>query len=328
MSKSIARVTTWVGSSLLLLLSTHGLAVAQQRSVERDDPGRRRQAMHEWYNESYEANEANARAFRSGHGKPLFTPQYERFMRDAATRERLRNAATLPQSNTAEVASDGITPLVASGTTWTNIGPTRATYAKNGGTLNVTDSGRLNEIVTDPNNANIIYVGFSGGGVWKSTDGGTTWQAKTETLGSLAVGALEIDPTTPNTLYLGLGDAFDGTGIGLAKTTDGGNTWSTPVLLGDSTKIPDLQIAPGTPSIILAATDKGLYRSTNSGASFSKVTIATGQAGDPFVWTIAWAGGTNFTLSLEANKAATTGTTDGQICDRPIMARPGHAAPA
>jgi photosystem II stability/assembly factor-like uncharacterized protein len=314
MSNSIARATR-VGGVLLAFLSACGIAAAQQRGdvVERDDPARRRQAMDEWYNESYADADAKTLRFSKGHGRSLFSPEYERFLRDAAARERQRYAATLPQSNTSEVASDGVTPLVATGTTWTNIGPTRATYAENGGTLNVTDSGRLNEIVTDPNNPNTIYVGFSGGGVWKTTDGGTTWQAKTETLGSLAVGALEIDPNAPNTLYLGLGDAFDGTGIGLAKTTDGGNTWTTPVLLGNSTKIPDLQIAPLTPSIILAATDKGLYRSTDSGASFAKVNIATGQAGDPFVWTIAWGGGSNFTLSLEANKAATTGTTDGQI---------------
>lgn len=304
---------TRVGGALLFLMTAGALAQEQRGGVERDDPSQRRQAMDEWYNESYDASESNALRFRSGHGKPLFTAEYLRFLRDAATLERQRNGATLPQSNTSRTGDNGVAPLAASGTTWTNIGPTRATYAKNGGTLNVTDSGRLNEIVTDPNNPNTIYLGFSGGGVWKSTNGGTTWQAKTEALGSLSVGALEIDPTTPNTLYLGLGDAFDGTGIGLAKTTDGGDTWSTPVLLGNSTKIPDLQIAPGTPSIILAATDAGLYRSTNSGASFSKVALATGQAGDPFVWTIAWGGGSNFTLSLEANKAATTGTTDGQI---------------
>jgi PKD repeat protein len=288
-------------------------ADSAREGAEADDASARRQAMDEWYNESYADARTNVRESRQGRGKPLWSVEYEHFMRDAALRERLRYPSSLPRSGSTDPTGDMISPLVATGTQWTNIGPTRANYAENGGTLNVTDSGRVNEIVTDPTNTNIIYVGFSGGGVWKSTDNGATWSAKTETLGSLSVGALEIDPNAPSTLYLGLGDAFDGTGIGLAKSTDGANTWSTPVLLGDSTKIVDLQISPGNPAIILAATDKGLYRSTNAGASFSKVTIATGQAVDPWVWTIAWGGGTNFALSLEANSAAATGTTDGQI---------------
>jgi PKD repeat protein len=308
MRKTILRAA-WVGGALLLLTSTTGFA----ERGERDDASARRQAMDEWYNETYDQHDNGQRRFRAGHGKPLWTPEYERFMRDAAQRERSRYATTLPQSGTSQSVTDSFAPAVASGTSWTNIGPTRANYAENGGTLNVTDSGRVNEIVTDPANPNTIYVGFSGGGVWKTTDGGATWTAKTETLGSLAVGALELDPNNANTLYLGLGDAFDGTGIGMAKSTDGGDTWSTPVTLGDSSKILDIQIGAGNSTIVLAATDKGLYRSTNSGASFAKVAIATGRAGDPYVWTIAWGGGSNFTLSLEANRAATTGTTDGQI---------------
>ncbi len=312
MRKSFARAGA-VGAVLLVsaaFVPTVGLAKEREDS---DDASSRRQAMDEWYNESYDANTTNVRRWRGGHGKPLWTPAYERFMRDAAQRERARYATSLPQSSSTEASGDMISPTVATGTQWTNIGPTKANYAENGGTLNVTDSGRVNAIVTDPANTNVIYVGYSGGGVWKSTDNGATWSAKTETLGSLAVGSLEMDPNSSNTLYLGLGDAFDGTGVGMAKTTDGANTWSNPVLLGDSTKIQDIQVAPGNSTIVMAATDKGLYRSTNSGTSFTKVSIATGQAVDPWLWSIAWGGGTNFTLSLEANHAATTGTTDGQI---------------
>ena len=63
----------------------------------------------------------------------------------------------------------------------------------------------------------------------------------------------------------------------------------------------------------LAATDKGLYRSTDAGASFFKIPLATGQTMDPYVWSIAATGGQGFVLSLEANAAAASGTTDGQI---------------
>jgi len=85
------------------------------------------------------------------------------------------------------------------------------------------------------------------------------------------------------------------------------------VYLGNSTVIPDIQVAPTNSSVVLAATNKGLYRSTNAGASFAKVSIATGASEDPYVWTIAWAGGTNYVLSLEAAPSAASGTTDGQV---------------
>lgn len=297
----------WLGTALFTALAVP-VSFANKRE-DADDPTARRQAMYEWYNEGY-TNKAGKAVINN---RPLWTPSYERFMRDAAERERQRWGSSLPQSNSSQPVTDSDLPKVASGTNWLNIGPTRATYAQNGGTLNVTDSGRVNDIETDPANANVIYVAFSGGGVWKTTDGGSTWSAKTETLGSLSAGALVMDPANANTLYLGLGDAFDGTGIGVAKTTDGANTWSTPVLLGDSSKVLDLDIVANNSAIILAGTDKGLYRSTNSGASFSKVTIATGQAGDPKVWSLASGGGANFVLALEANPAAASGTTDGQI---------------
>ena len=313
MTKS-TKPAAWLGAALLVLLSTApGSARAASEREESDDASARRAAMDEWYNETYAQHGRSLRHFSNGHGKPLWTPQYERFMRDAAERERQRWGASLPQSPTSAAVIDASAAAVATGTSWTNIGPVKANYEENGSSLTVSDSGRVNAIVTDPVNTNTIYVGFSGGGVWKTTDGGTTWQAKTETLGSLAVGSLEMDPNNSSTLYLGLGDPFDGTGIGMAKSTDGADTWSTPVLLGDSSKILDIHVAPGNSTIVLAATDKGLYRSTNSGASFAKVAIATGQAGDPYVWSFAYGGGNSVAMSLEANHAATTGTTDGQV---------------
>jgi PKD repeat protein len=298
----------WLGAAVGTLMVF--APISHAGNGEKDDPGARRRAMYEWYNDSHK--DALNRPGQ-GRGRPLWSQSYEQFMRDAAERERQRYRTSIPQAGTTEADMDAYAAKVATGTNWINIGPTRATYAKNGGTLNVTDSGRVNDIATDPANPNTIYVGFSGGGVWKTTDGGSTWTPKTEALGSLTVGALEMDPNSASTLYLGLGDAFDGTGIGMAKTTNGGDTWSTPVLLGNSTKILDIEIGSANSAIILAATNAGLYRSTNSGASFSKVSIATGQAGDPYVWSLAYGGGSNYVLALEANPTAASGTTDGQI---------------
>jgi hypothetical protein len=298
-----------VANLLLALLAVPGLALATIH--DDDDASARRQAMYEWYTDDY-----------SHHGEPGFTNQkpmyfpaeYQRFLNAAAQRERQRYGALLPGGGGFKSMINAPQGALATGT-WINIGPTNADFAQNGGTLNVTDSGRVNVVLTDPNNANVIYLGFSGGGVWKSGDGGASWIAKTETLGSLSVGALDMDPTNSSTLYLGLGDPFDGTGIGLVKSTDGGDTWGDVVYLGDSSIIADIKVAHSNPQIVLAATNTGLYRSIDGGASFSKVTINTGQAADPFVWTLAWGGGDTFVLGLEAAFAngGTGVSSDGQI---------------
>lgn len=307
-SQSLRYFLVGIGLALATALAQPGTSLAAEKDQDSDNATARRQAMYEWYTDDY-----------SHHGEEGFTNQkqmyfpaeYEHFLNRIVRSERARSAALLPG---APKSKSALTQAQTSGT-WTNIGPDRADFAKNGGTLNVSDSGRVNSIVVDPNNTNIIFIAFSGGGVWKSTDGGANWAPKTETLGSLSVGTIEMDPANSSTLYLGLGDPFDGTGIGLVKSTDGGDSWSDPVYLGDSSVIPDIEVAHSNAQVVLAATNAGLYRSTNGGASFGKVSIATGGSGDPYVWTIAWGGGDVYVLTLEAAPENTgTGTsTDGQV---------------
>lgn len=294
------------GLLLTLLAGVPGAGQAR----ERDNATARRQAMDEWYNETYDQRADHRRAHKNK--KALWSQRYERFMLDAAKRERKRYSALMPRSSTSSTVIDPEATTMAVGNNWTNIGPTKANYAQNGGyTVNASDTGRVRDIITDPTNSNTIYVAFSGGGVWKSTDGGAFWNAKTETLGSLSVGSLEMDPNNANTLYLGLGDPFDGTGVGLAKSTDGANTWSDPVILGDSSVIPDIAVSPANSNVVLVATNKGLYRSTDGGATYAAVNIATGSAEKPYVWSVAWGGGSTFVLSLEASPSATA--SDGQV---------------
>ena len=317
--------TAWIIGGLLLTatlgmtFSSAARESAQEREHEADDPAGRAQAMYEWYNDDY--SQHGKQQARGHQKKALWSNKFERFMFDAAKRERTRYRALMPSSGTSQTVIDpAMAAQAAADSSWFNIGPTKANYEENGGTLNVTDSGRVNAIVTDPANPNTLYIGVSGGGVWKSTDGGAFWQAKTETLGSLSVGTLEMDPNNASTLYLGLGDSFDGTGIGIVKTTDGADTWGSPIILGTATVTPDIQVAPNDSNIVLVATNKGLYRSIDAGASYTKVDIATGQAGiDPYVWTITYGGidATSskgvFVLSLEANHDAASGTKFGQV---------------
>ena len=206
-----------------------GEAGAKESAPIKDDPAERTRQLRMWYG--------------------TWSPEYRRFMNDAAAREREKWGNQLPGGSGSTTdrslsSGSGDGALVDSGTSpspslpvgtppangaWINIGPTRSDFITNGTTLTEVDSGRPRQVVTHPTDPNIVYVGSSNGGVWKSTDGGATWTPKTETLGSLAVGDLAMDPSDPNTLYLGLGDPFDGTGIGLYKTTNGGDTWTGPV---------------------------------------------------------------------------------------------------
>ena len=282
-------------------------AFASER--EHDDANARRIARYQWYNDSYGKAD-----FHKRQGGP-WSATFQRHMNDAAAKERAKYQSTLPgTASTIQAVSDPIAPAAATGTTWVNIGPSKANYLQNGSyTLNKTDSGRVNSVIVDPNNNAVIYQAFSGGGVWKSTDGGVTWTPITETLGSLSVGTLEMDPTNSQTLYLGLGDPFDGTGVGFVKSVDGGATWFNPVYLGSSTIIPDIEVVRSNPNIVLVATNAGLFRSVDAGASFSQVALSTGYASAPYVWSLAWAGGSRYVLTLEGNPAATSGSTDGQI---------------
>ncbi len=252
-----------------------------------------------------------------------WSPAFRRHLLDQAAVERVRHAHLLPRlaqdpatGNLVPASSLGLAPesgVATLGTTWINLGPTNANTEKNGSiTLNARDGGRISSIVFHPSDSNTIYIATSGGGVWKTTTGGASWTPITETLGTLSCGALAMDPTQPNTLYLGLGDAFDGTGVGLVKSTDGGASWSAPVYLGASTQTRDLAVCPGNPSILLATTNMGLFRSGDGGASWSSVNLNTGLAATPGAWDLAWTGGSGWVVTVEADPANASGATDGR----------------
>ncbi|NDQ58486.1 MAG: hypothetical protein GZ088_15580 [Acidipila sp.] len=135
---------------------------------------------------------------------------------------------TAATGTTAAAAVKGMTGANApSLTKWTPIGPmpTNSTSAQIGAV-----SGRVSALAVDPTNANTIFLGAAQGGVWKSTNGGTSWTTTFDDAKSLAIGALAIDPKNSNNIYVGTGeenfaqDAYYGAGI--YKSTDGGATWS------------------------------------------------------------------------------------------------------
>ena len=186
---------------------------------------------------------------------------------------------------------------------WEEMGPTYwdATSGYNPGV------GRITSIAIDKTNQNHIIVGSETGGVWKSLDGGSSWTVLTDNLANIDVYSLAIDPSNSSTYFWGSrnGLIFKSTDSGLTwnshgnltsgrvnkilihptnslkmycsarygglfKSVNGGLTWNSIFFAGISTGF-DFEFKPGNPNVIYASGDD-LYKSSNDGASFSKIT--------------------------------------------------------
>ncbi len=158
---------------------------------------------------------------------------------------------------------------------WTALGPFGSPL---GG-----DAGRLTFIRFMPGNNNIIFVGTGAGGLWKSTDGGNTWNTNTDNLSVLGCSDLAINPINTNIMYLATGDVdgSDTKSVGVLKTIDGGLTWNPTGLNWTASMgrvIGRLQINPLNPNLIFAAASTGLLRSRDGGNTW--VTARSGNFKD------------------------------------------------
>lgn len=157
---------------------------------------------------------------------------------------------------------------------WTALGPTNV--PTNGLSYPSAGIGRVNCIEVDPANTSTWWVGTPGGGLWKTTNSGASWTSNTDALATLGIADIEIDPTNSNIMYIATGDADGGDtySIGLLKSTNGGQTWSTTGLTyatSSYAKIPKILINPTNTSILIVATNSGIFRSTNGGTNFTNV---------------------------------------------------------
>jgi hypothetical protein len=168
-----------------------------------------------------------------------------------------------------------------SGTTWTEIGPFSL---PNGQTqqfpATTPVNGRATAIVVDPTSSNKVYLGTAQGGVWRSTNGGTTWTAIFDTAQSLAIGALALAPSNPTILYVGTGepnnsaDSFFGVGVYRIDNAD-----TTANLVG-----------PINPSITTGTTTALTYNCFN-GRAISKIVVSESDPATIFVSTAAGVAG-------------------------------------
>ncbi len=161
---------------------------------------------------------------------------------------------------------------------WRNIGPPRG-----GRSLGASGSpGRINE----------YYFGATGGGLWKTTDGGTEWAPVTDgQISCSSIGAVAVAETNPDIVYIGGGETqLRGSitqGDGIYKTTDGGKTWRS-LGLKETQAISRIRIHPTNPDIVYVAAlghpygdneERGVFKSMDGGNTWKKVLYVSPKAG-------------------------------------------------
>ena len=171
------------------------------------------------------------------------------------------------------------------GLVWRNLGPFRG--------------GRVSAVTGAIGHAGVYYAGYPSAGVWKTTNAGVTWEPIFDSIRDVSsVGAVEAAPSDPNVIYVGMGDLITGGAInegnGVYKSVDAGRSWQHLGL--DATRqIPTILVDPRNPDLVLVAaqgdiharTDqRGVYRSTDGGKSWSQTLYVDDTTG---IQKIAWA---------------------------------------
>ena len=152
---------------------------------------------------------------------------------------------------------------------WESMGPTdflnRSTNSAN--------IGRVNTIIVDPDNSDIIYVGSPAGGIWKSTDAGQTYIPLTDYLPQIGVSGIAIDPINTNILYIATGDDDynNAASVGVWKSTDAGVNWQQTGLNPSNTpyRTSEIYINPGDTNMLWVATSDGIFKSTDAGDNWA-----------------------------------------------------------
>jgi hypothetical protein len=132
--------------------------------------------------------------------------------------------------------------------------------------------GRVQAVAVDPNNASIIYAGTPAGGVWKSTNAGTTFVPLFDEFPQIGVSGIAIDPNNSNIIYIATGDRdhSDTNFVGVYKSIDGGTTWNVTGTISGASRASDLYVNPSNSNMVWVATSAGLYKSVNAGTSWTR----------------------------------------------------------
>ena len=170
-----------------------------------------------------------------------------------------------------------VDPAIYSGLRWRSIGPFRG--------------GRVNGVSGVPGQPNTFYFGSVGGGVWKTTNAGRTWNPIFDSQPIASIGAIGVAPSNPNVVYVGTGEADMRSqisyGNGVYKSTDAGKTW-THIGLDNTRQIGRVLVDPQNPDVVFVAAlghvyganpDRGVYRTRDGGATWQKVLFKGNDVG-------------------------------------------------
>lgn len=151
--------------------------------------------------------------------------------------------------------------------------------------------GRSAAVTGVPGEPNLFYFGATGGGVWKTLDGGRSWENISDGYFGGSIGAVEVAKSDNNVIYVGGGEKTlrgnVSSGYGIWKTEDAGKTW-TSAGLKNSRHVPRIRIHPTDHNTVYAAVlgniykptqDRGVYKSTDGGKNWKKTLFVNDQAG-------------------------------------------------
>jgi photosystem II stability/assembly factor-like uncharacterized protein len=144
-------------------------------------------------------------------------------------------------------------------------------------------SGRIADIAIHPGNRSVWYVAVGSGGVWKTTNAGTTWNPVFDDQASYSVGCVSLDPGNPEVVWVGTGENVSGRhvgyGDGVYRSTDGGRSWRN-MGLATSEHISRILIDPRDSNVVYIAAEgplwsaggeRGIYKSVDGGQAWSSV---------------------------------------------------------
>ena len=151
--------------------------------------------------------------------------------------------------------------------------------------------GRSAAVTGVPNQPNLYYFGSTGGGIWKTLDGGRSWENISDGYFGGSIGAISVAKSDPNVIYVGGGEKTVrgnvSSGYGIWKSVDAGKTWES-VGLKSSRHVPRIAIDPNNHDVVYAGVlgniykptqERGLYKSTDGGKTWRKTLFANDQAG-------------------------------------------------